>query len=74
MIESELAAAFGLAGRARRTGDDVERARKAVSNRIRDAIRRVEAQHPRLGRHLAASVKTGAWCAYRPEVPVRWQR
>jgi hypothetical protein len=74
LLEAEITSAFGLSGRARRTGDAVERARKAVSNRIRDAIRRIEPLHPRLGRHLSASIRTGTYCAYQPELPVRWER
>jgi hypothetical protein len=44
-----------------------------VSARIRDAIRRVEAVHEPLGRHLAHAVHTGTWCAYRPERPTVWR-
>ncbi len=36
-LVAELSAALGLTGRERRLGDDVERTRKAVSARIRDA-------------------------------------
>lgn len=63
----ELASAVGLGGRDRRLGDDQERARKAVSARIRDAISRIGETHPQLGDHLACSVRTGSWCSYRPE-------
>ncbi len=66
-LVDELAAAVGLAGRDRRLGDDAERARKAVTARIRDALRRVRDVHPALGDHLAGAVQTGAWCAYRPD-------
>jgi hypothetical protein len=68
----ELAAAAGLAGRGRRLGDQSERARKAVTARIRDSLRRVEAVHPVLGAHLSASVSTGTWCVYSPATPVTW--
>lgn len=68
----ELAGAAGLGGRSRRMGDDVDRARKTVRARVRDAIARVESVHPELGRHLARAVKTGTFCSYDPEVPVRW--
>jgi hypothetical protein len=61
-----LASAVGLGGRDRRLGDDAERARKAVTARIRDAIRRIDEVHPELGAHLEATVHTGTWCAYRP--------
>ncbi len=71
-LVDQLTAALGLAGRARRTGSTVERGRSTVTQRIRSTIRRVEAAHPRLGRHLRASVRTGTFCAYAPEDPVDW--
>ena len=67
-----LAQAAGLGGRSRRTGDGVERARQAVRARIRHSLDRIEQQHPELGRHLRRSIRTGTWCCYEPEVPVRW--
>jgi len=70
--ESYLVAALGLGGRARRAGDPVERARKSVYNRLRDAIARIETAHPELGRHLRASIRTGRVCRYAPERPVAW--
>jgi len=68
----ELARATGLGGRRRRLGDATERARTTVTARIRDAIGRIERAHPELGRHLRASITTGARCAYRPAETVRW--
>ena len=68
----ELAHATGLGGRRRRLGDTTERARTTVTARIRDAIGRIERAHPELGRHLRASITTGARCAYRPAETVRW--
>ena len=59
--------------RARRSGSDAERARKAVGMRIRDAIAKIDHELPPLGRHLAVSIRTGIFCAYVPEHPVRWQ-
>ncbi len=69
---AELAAAVGLGGRARRMGDPAERARKAVTWRIRQAIDRIESVHPELGRHLRRSVRTGALCGYDPPEPTSW--
>jgi hypothetical protein len=70
----ELAGALGLSGRARPQGADAERARKAVSMRIRDAIQRLGAELPTLGRHLANAVHTGTFCSYQPEQPIGWNR
>lgn len=68
----ELSHSLGLGGRARRSGDPVERARKAVAARIRDCIKHLSAAHPQLGRHFANAVRTGTWCSYEPEQPVDW--
>jgi hypothetical protein len=67
-----LTQAYGLGGRVRRAGSAAERARTAVTARIRDAIRRIGEAHPDLGRHLARSVRTGTFCSYEPEEPTRW--
>jgi hypothetical protein len=69
---SELQVTTGLAGRSRRLGDPVERARKAVSARVHDAIGRVEQQHPELGRHLRESIVMGRSCRYQPDIAVHW--
>ena len=68
-----LSRALGLGGRGRRVGDLAERARTTVTWRLRYALRKVEAVHPVLGRHLAAGVRTGAFCVYQPETPVAWR-
>ncbi|MGO9837222.1 MAG: alpha/beta fold hydrolase [Polyangiaceae bacterium] len=73
LLVRRLAADTGLGGRSRLENDPVERARKAVTARIRDAIRRIESVHPPLGKHLAAAIVTGVHCAYRPPHQVRWK-
>ncbi len=72
-LVEQLSAAYGLGGRPRRTGSPAERARSTVTARIRDAIRRIRAVHPELGRHLSSSVRTGTLCSYEPEQPVTWR-
>jgi tetratricopeptide (TPR) repeat protein len=70
----ELSSSLGLGGRSRASGPDpVERLRKAVTARVRDAIRRIDAVHPALARHLSNSIRTGTFCSYRPEQPVVWR-
>ncbi|MEV0002245.1 AAA family ATPase [Micromonospora sp. NPDC050980] len=69
----QLRAAAGLAGRSRRLGDQAERARKAVTGRIRDTLRRIEQRHPSLAAHLRESVTTGGTCRYLPAEPVPWR-
>ena len=63
-MRSGSAGARGPPARAR------ERARTAVTYRVRAAIRKLDQLHPELGRHLANSVRTGTWCSYRPETDV----
>ncbi|MGH9178332.1 MAG: hypothetical protein ACRD0N_07250, partial [Acidimicrobiales bacterium] len=72
IIASELAAASGLGGRARTIGDPGERARKAVTQRIRNSLKRLSDVHPELAAHLDASIRTGRFCSYRPEHPIDW--
>lgn len=70
---AELRRAGGLAGRSRPLGaSSAERARKAVSARVREAIRRIAAVDPVLGAHLDRSVVTGTTCRYDPRTPLRW--
>ena len=68
----ELSRNLGLGGRTRRSGSHAQKARSAVTWRIRAAIRLIGEHHAPLGRHLDAAVRTGTWCAYRPERPVTW--
>ena len=68
-----LRSAYGLGGRARRTGGEAERARSRVTRRVKETLARVEQQHPGAGRHLRASVHTGVFCRYEPERDVRWR-
>lgn len=69
----QITAAAGLGGRPRRLGDDAERARKAVTARIRDAIEQILRAHPPLGLHLRTTVHTGTYCAYRPPGDLHWR-
>jgi hypothetical protein len=71
-IARELAAALGLGGRDRSLGDPAERARKAVTERIRYSMARIARTHPELAAHLEASVTTGSSCAYVAAEPVAW--
>jgi hypothetical protein len=75
LIAQQLAAAVGLGGRDRRAPSGAERARSAVTKRIKEAINRIGKAIPLLGRHLATQIKTGYYCSYSPDpdcVPA-WQ-
>ena len=66
-IVAELRRSTRPSGAARTLGaTTAERARKAVSARIRDAIRRIAEVMPDLGAHLDRSVRTGTTCRYDP--------
>ncbi|MFI0483491.1 ATP-binding protein [Actinomadura sp. 9N215] len=69
----ELRAAAGLAGRTRRLGDEAERARKTVTARIKDTLRKLDQRHPELAAHLRDAVSTGSSCSYRPEREIAWR-
>ena len=64
---NELQRAAGLAGRSRVFSDDAERARVNVTRTIRQALNRILVVDPNAGRHLIATVRTGAHCVYQPD-------
>ena len=74
-IAEQLVAAVGLKGRDRRFSSEAERARSAVTKRIKEAINRIADVIPPLGCHLAARIKTGYFCSYNPhpDRPVAWK-
>jgi hypothetical protein len=74
-IAEQLTSAIGLGGRERRTGSDAERARSAVTRRIKESITRIGEVLPFLGHHLGARIKTGYFCSYNPhpDRPVAWK-
>ena len=57
-IAKELTSGLGLSGRSRRAGQATERARINVQRRLREAIRRIGEQDPKLGRFLDRAVRT----------------
>jgi tetratricopeptide (TPR) repeat protein len=71
-LVEHLSGALGLGGRARPLGSAAERARSAVTWRIRNSIKKIASAHSRLGRHLENSVRTGTFCVYEPETPTHW--
>ncbi len=67
-----LTTSLGIGGKSRKTNDPVEKVRSAVTWRVRKAIQRIEKEHPVFGKHLSLSIKTGVFCAYRPESVSEW--
>jgi len=67
-----LSQSLGIRGKVRESNNPVEKARSAVTWRIRSAIARIESQHPRLGAHLSNAIKTGSFCSYQPDRKNSW--
>ena len=67
-----LSQSLGKSGKARNTSGSLEKARSAVTWRIRAAIKKIEAMHPELAKHLRLSIKTGLFCSYQPEHALNW--
>jgi non-specific serine/threonine protein kinase len=65
-LSAELSRAFGLGGRARRAGSNVERARVNVQRRLKHALERITRECPTAGKHLDWAVRTGSFCSYHP--------
>jgi hypothetical protein len=74
-IVEQLVVAAGLGGRDRRAASAAERARSAVTKRIKNAIRKIAETMPSLGHHLTAAINTGYFCSYNPDPdrPVTWE-
>jgi hypothetical protein len=75
-LVAELARAVGLGGRDRRAASHAERARLNATRAIRAAMANLARADPLLGRHLAATIRTGRYCSYTPDprVPIAWER
>ena len=71
-LVSYLSQSLGLAGKPRELGSSVEKARSAVTWRIRSAIKKIGSVHPQLAKHLSNSIGTGTFCSYKPELNVNW--
>jgi hypothetical protein len=67
LLSAELSRAFGLGGRARRTGSNVERARVNVQRRLKHALERIAKECPAAGKHLDWAIRTGSFCSYQPD-------
>jgi hypothetical protein len=71
-LVDHLTTSLGIGGKTRRANDPMDKMRSAVTWRIRNAIQKIEKSHPTLGKHFANSIKTGLFCSYSPEKPVKW--
>lgn len=74
-LTEQLAQAVGLGGRDRKPAAAVERARVSATRAIQAAVRRIRANDPALGSHLANAIRTGTFCCYTPDpsADISWQ-
>jgi hypothetical protein len=71
-LVDHLSKSLGLGGKHRNVSDHVDKARSAVTWRIRSAIKKIGEVHEALGTHLSTSIKTGTFCKYSPERTIPW--
>jgi tetratricopeptide (TPR) repeat protein len=72
-LVDHLSASLGKGGRSRNVGSSVEKARSAITWRIRSSTKKMEPIHPKLSRHLSNSIKPGTYCTYQPESVPDWE-
>jgi inorganic triphosphatase YgiF len=71
VLLDEIAKVTGTAGRQRQFANHpAERARKAVTGRIRHTIRKLDPALPELAAHLQPTIVTDTYCRYRPDTIV----
>jgi hypothetical protein len=68
LLSNQLTAGVGRGGRARRSSSHVERARAQVTKSIRESVAHIRRNDAKLGDHFATSIRTGAFCAYLPNL------
>jgi TolB-like protein/Tfp pilus assembly protein PilF len=69
---AHLSASMGLSGRSRASGATLDKARSAVTWRIRAAIKKIGGVHPGLAKYLTNTIKTGSYCSYQPDRQIDW--
>ena len=71
-ILDHLSSSLGLGGKTRKLDDQIDKARSALTWRIRTAIKKIRESHICLGNHLSNSIRTGIFCSYTPETETKW--
>ena len=72
-IIDHLSKSLTINGEARKIGASIEKARSAVTWRIRNIIKKLKTLHPKLEKHLSRNIYTGTFCSYRPEIDTFWK-
>jgi TolB-like protein len=67
-----LTQSLNLKGGRKKFQDSGDKARSAVTWRIRNAIKTIQTANYELGKHLSASITTGNLCSYSPEIKIDW--
>jgi len=71
-IIKQLKAATGRGGRRRTFANDAEKARKAVSGAINDALKAIVKHHLQLAEHLNERIERGTSCCYKDD-GIEWE-
>lgn len=71
-IVDHLTKSINVKGRTKKFSDATEKARVAITWRIRDAIKKINTVHPEFGKHLSVAISTGNYCSYSPENNIEW--
>ena len=74
-LVAQLAGGVGLGGRDRKAASQAERARVNITKSVKDALKRIDEHHDKLGEHLRTTLRTGAYCAYMPDprLEISWK-
>lgn len=68
----EIYTVYGLGGKSRRMGDEIDKLRKRVSMSIRRAKQKLKKHIPAFYSHLQCSLETGSFLIYKPEKQINW--
>lgn len=67
-----LTSSIDKKGRIRIKGSNSDKARSAVTQRIKSALKKIEKAHPDLFTHFTFCIKTGSYCCYKPDKDMKW--
>lgn len=67
-----LEASLNVRGQIRKRSASSDKARSAVTQRIKGALEKLKGDHPALYHHLSRTIHTGTNCIYQPDQPITW--
>ena len=71
-LTGQLSSSTGVGGHVRKMGDDVERARVAVTQAVDRALKNIDNAHKPLWEHLDKRVSRGRFFRYMPDTSSSW--